>query len=112
MNTGRRWTRPQQTHPDWCVQTHACDFYTRPSDGQHRSAPLTADTVYGRLIYTRVASRRQEVLEFRAVIRLDDHPDVAVAEAAQLMTNVDAAIRGTLARTAVRSSSRRQVGAR
>lgn len=98
--TGRRWTRPAQTHPDWCRQGHVCDFYTRPSSGgQHRSAPLTADTPYGRLVYTQVESRTEQVLEFRAVIRLDPRREVAVAEAAVLMPNVDEAIRASLART-------------
>jgi hypothetical protein len=78
-------------HPAWCGRTHVCSI-DRPG-GEHRSAPYTVDTEYGRLIITRAQNAAGAArLEIRAAVALPRHDADAREKATRLLCLVHAAI--------------------
>src|SRR5438477_440742 len=58
MSTGRAWTRPRRTCPDWCThRTITCPARDGRPGGEHRSAPIAVTVPgAGRVLLTRVRS--------------------------------------------------------
>ena len=81
-------TRHDQ-HPYWCARNHSC---TAPT-GQHRSSPVTFDTLAYRLVVTRVRARSgRDQLELRAIIDLPAGPAEARNRARALVVAVSLAL--------------------
>jgi hypothetical protein len=94
--TGRRG-RPARVCPEWCAKNHQCTARNGYPAGQHRSAPLTWTTPYGTFVATRVQTIDGEPrMELRIVAGLDRDEHTARAQAQQLATHVDRAVREIL----------------
>ncbi len=81
-------------HPGWCGQGHVCT--ADMPEGEHRSHPMSADTHAGRVVLTRVRTRRgQERIEVRASVDLPADQALARREAQALMLRLLTAVRST-----------------
>jgi hypothetical protein len=84
-------TRRLAAHPDWCGQSHVCSI---ERGGEHRSHPVSIDTEVGRVVLTRVQTRRgANRMEIRAVVEL---PAEAAAARVCASTVVERVCRATV----------------
>lgn len=73
-------------HPEWCGQSHVC---TADRGGTHRSHPVSMDTAAGRVVLTRIQTRRgANRMEIRAVVDLPDGAGEARVCAATVVERV------------------------